>query len=117
MSHSLALAYCACYSPPTSSFLLASALVFQSALSGSLHSLDSVLGSLLCQVQLRTIGPWVAFGLQGPEEAVLDLRIQGSLQHSHHLILLHFRNCLSLDMFVWSSYECHSISLPSRYQR
>lgn len=115
MIHSPALAFCACCSPPTASFLLASALVFKIALFVKLHSLDSVLGRVSsARYNSEQLGPgWV----WSAEEVVLDLRIQGSLQHTHLLILLHFRNCQIPDMFVWGSYECHSISLPSRYQR
>ena len=56
----------------------------------------------------RTLG---GLGVQGPEEAVLNLRTQGRLEQTHHFILC-FRSSLSLDMFVWSSYECHLISWP-----
>lgn len=67
-------------------------------------------------MKLRILRALGGLGLQGAEETVLNLRIQGKLEHTHHFILC-FRSCPSLDMFVWSSYECHLISLPSGYQR
>ena len=99
-------------------FFLASALVFRSALSGSLHSLDSLLGIESSPVGCHSEppGPLEGLGGKGPEEAVLNSRTQGRLEQTHHFILC-FRSCPSLDMFVWSSYECHLISRPACTRR
>lgn len=70
----------------------------QKFLSGTLHSLNCVLGgatSVGCHAEPLDPGR-LGFGLQGPEEAVIDLRTKGSLGQTHHP-LLYFSNCLSSD--------------------
>lgn len=115
MSHFLVLGHCAFH--PHHPLLLTSAFFgVQKSSSGTLHSLDSVLDGVSLLGATRTIGAWVGFGMQGPEETVLGLRTKGCLQHAHHLSIP-FRSGLSLSMFVWSAYEYHSIPFSSGYQR
>lgn len=98
-------------------------------------STSSLLTCLGCSKVLVWQHPWILFLVESPllgatqnnwtlnglwsagsKEGSARCENPRSLEHTHHLIL-HFQNCASLGMFVWSSYEYHSISLPRGYQR